>query len=264
MDIVDRVKCVLIQNNNHVEPEQEILNRIYQKLSEKRFEYNENRELSHIKQYLVDHNGDGELSHIKQYLVDHNGDGNVNEQFCFSKKSKNSGIKTNYLIENLDPLRTSNSSIVCLDKEMNDVLGVLSFNYIQMFNNVYTNSLYIVSFCTNQQNPMPGVGKLLLTSIIEATAELRSVANIFVIASTEHSEGFYKKFKFKQTGSQYNGMNELQYTIQTEPSKTYVKNWSGGTVRVKMKHYRRKRTIKNKRKNKRKTKNKQINRRNPI
>ena len=173
-------------------------------------------------------------------------------------------MKTNYLIENLDPERTNNSSIVCLDKDTDVVLGVLSFNYIQMFNNVYTNSLYIVSFCTNQQNPMPGVGKLLLTSIIEATAELRSVANIFVIASTEHSEGFYKKFKFKQTGSQYNGMNELQYTIQTEPSKTYVKNWSGGTVRVKMQHYRRKRTIKNKRKNKRKTKNKQITRRNPI
>ena len=248
MDIVDRVKCVLIQNNNHVEPEQEILNRIYQKLSEKRFEYNENRELSHIKQYLVDHNGDG----------------NVNEQFCFSKKSKKNGMKTNYLIENLDPERTNNSSIVCLDKDTDVVLGVLSFNYIQMFNNVYTNSLYIVSFCTNQQNPMPGVGKLLLTSIIEATAELRSVANIFVIASTEHSEGFYKKFKFKQTGSQYNGMNELQYTIKTEPSQSYVKIWSGGTVRVKMQHYRRKRTIKNKRKNKRKTKNKQINRRNPI
>jgi hypothetical protein len=248
MDIVDRVKCVLIQNNNHVKPEQEILNRIYQNLYKKRFEYNENRELPHIKQYLVNHNGDE----------------NVNEQFCFSAKSKKNGMKTSYLIENLDPERTNNSSIVCLDKDTDHVLGVLSFNYIQMFNNVYTNSLYIVSFCTNQQNPMPGLGKLLLTSIIEATAELKSVANIVVIASTEHSEGFYKKFKFKQTGSQYNGMNELQYTIHTEPSQTYVKNWSGGTVRVKMQHYRRKRTIKNKRKTKNKQRKKQITRRNPI
>ena len=137
------------------------------------------------------------------------------ETFCFSKKSGKTGMSTRYLIENLDP-RSNNSLLAILDKETDDVLGVLVFNYVEWssIDHDYDNSLYISSFCTNQQMPRPGIGKLLLTSIIKATTELGVIDNIFLEAATKDSEGFYEKFKFKPTGRIEDKMKEYQYQIK--------------------------------------------------
>lgn len=225
MDISTKVKCVLIQNNNHVETEQRILNGLYEKLSSHNFDYSENIYLPYITEYLKDFNVD------------------KSESFCVSKKSGKTGMRTGYLIDSLHP-SSKNSAIVCLDKETDDVLGVLTFNYIEWsdIDHDYDNSLYIDAFCTNQQIPTPGIGKLLLTTIIEATADLKRIDNIFLKAATKASEGFYEKFKFKYTGVIDDKMREYKYSINGEPEKTNDN---------KFKSYGGKRTLKNK-KNKRK------------
>jgi len=230
MDTIKNVKGVLIENNRHIATEQIILNGLYEKLISKQFEYNENIELPYIKQYLEDFNVD------------------KNESFCASKKSEKTGMSTSYLIDNLEP-RSLNSSIVALDKETYEVLGVLSFNYIEWSNedHEYDNSLYIDSFCTNQQNPIPGIGKLLLTSIIEATTELGVIDNIFLKAATKKSEGFYEKFNFEFTGIIDDKMKEYKYTINARPEEE--RRWYGG-----------KRTIKHRSKKQRKTNTKKYTR----
>ena len=203
MDI-SKLKCVLIQNDNHVETEQRILNGLYEKLSSHNFEYSENIYLPYITQYLEDFNVD------------------KNESFCVSKKRGKTGMRTGYLIDSLDPM-SKNSAIVCLDKETDDVLGVLTFNYIEWsdIDHAYDNSLYIDAFCTNQLIPTPGIGKLLLTTIIESTTDLRWIDNIFLKAATKDSEGFYEKFHFEFTGLIDDKMREYKYSINGEPERHY-------------------------------------------
>ena len=215
--------CVLIQNNKHsrTQTEKKILNDLYEKIVSKNFKYDKNNFLPHIMQYLNDFNE------------------NEDESFCRSKRSKKTGMRTGYLI---DSLSSQNSAIVCLVGD--DVLGVLTFNYIESpdIDHAYGNSLYIDAFCTNQQNRIPGIGTLLLQSIIEATTELGVIANIYLKAGTEDSERFYKKFNFKDTGKKDDdGMKVYIYSILTGPEKT-VKNKSHGG----------KRTFKYKKTNKRK------------
>ena len=221
MDIT-KLKCVLIQNKNHLETEQRILNGLYEKLIAKHFEYSENIYLPYIKQYLKDFNED------------------KNETFCTSKKNGKTGMRTGYLIDSLDP-SSKNSAIVCLDKETDDVLGVLTFNYIEWsdIDHVYDNSLYIDSFCTNQQIPTPGIGKLLLTTIVEATTALQWIDSIFLKAATKSSEGFYEKFNFKFTGLIDDKMKEYQYSIYAEPERKY-----GGKRTIKYKKRTHKKTKK--------------------
>jgi len=199
MDIT-KVKCVLIQNNKNIPTDQAILNSLYEKIIANHVEYSENIELPYITQYLEDMNT---LQNIK-----------VKETFCFSKKSGRTGMSTSYLIDSLHP-RSKNSAIVCLDKETYDVLGVLTFNYMEWseIDYDYNNSLYIDSFCTNQQMSIPGIGKLLLTTIIKATTDLGFIDNIFLEAATKDSEGFYEKFNFKATGKIDDKMKEYKYTI---------------------------------------------------
>jgi hypothetical protein len=223
MDISARVKCVLIKNNNNIKTDQEILNGLYEKIIAKHVEYSENIELPYITQYLEDMN-------TAQNIKD-------KETFCASKEKGQTGMSTSYLLDSLDP-RSKNSAIVCLDKETYDVLGVLTFNYMEWseIDHVYNNSLYIDSFCTNQQNPVPGIGKLLLTTIIEATTDFQWIDNIFLKAATKKSEGFYEKFNFKFTGIIDDKMKEYQYSIHTHPERNY-----GGKRTIKYK----KRTKKN-------------------
>jgi len=206
MDIT-KVKCMLIQNNNHVQTEQSVLDGLYEKLISNNFDYSENIYLPYIKQYLEDFNVD------------------KNETFCASKKNGKTGMRTGYLIDSLDP-GSKNSAIVCLDKETDDVLGILTFNYIEWsdIDHEYDNSLYIDSFCTNQQIQMPGIGKLLLTSIIQATTDLRWIDNIFLKAATRGSEGFYEKFNFKYTGIIDDKMREYKYSINDETERNYGGN----------------------------------------
>jgi hypothetical protein len=194
--LLNTSRGILIQNTNHLDTEQIILNALYKKLELYNFEYNNNIELKYITQYLNDFN---QIKH---------------ETFCYSKKSGRTGMSTTYLIESLDP-RSKNSAIVLIDKDTYDVLGVLLFNYIERssLDYDYDNSLYIDSFCTNQQNPIPGVGKLLLTSIIKATTDLGIIDNIFLTAATKDSEGFYEKFKFTSTGKIDDKMKEYKYSI---------------------------------------------------
>jgi len=222
MDTIENAKGVLIINTRHIATEQMVLNDLYDKLVENQFEYSENIELPYIKQYLEDFNRDKK------------------ESFCASREKGKTGMSTSYLIDTLDP-RSNNSAIVVMDKETYDVLGVLSFNYIQMshIDHDYDNSLYIDSFCTNQQITKPGIGKLLLTSIIKATTELGVIDNIFLKAATKNSEGFYEKFNFRPTGIIDDEMKEYKYTINARPEeeRRYAKDRYGG-----------KRTIKHRRK----------------
>jgi len=203
MDI-SKVKCVLIENNNHVETEQRILNGLYDKLSSYNFESSENIYLPYITQYLEDFNVD------------------KSESFCVSRKSGKTGMRTGYLIDSLNP-RSKNSAIVCLDNETDDVLGVLTFNYIEWSDtdHAYDNSLYIDAFCTNQQKPTPGIGKLLLTTIIDAAEDLKRIDNIYLKAATKGSEGFYEKFHFEFTGIIDDEMKEYKYSMYTEPERSY-------------------------------------------
>ena len=170
MDTIENAKGVLIINTRHIATEQMVLNDLYDKLVENQFEYSENIELPYITQYLEDFNRDKK------------------ESFCASKERKKTGMSTSYLIDTLDPEKSNNSAIIVMDKETYDVLGVLSFNYIHMsdIDHDYDNSLYIDSFCTNQQITKPGIGKLLLTSIIKATTELGVIDNIFLKAGSEN------------------------------------------------------------------------------
>lgn len=246
MDI-SKLNCVLIQNNNHIETEQRILNGLYEKLSSRNFEYSENIYLPYITQYL------------KEFDVD------KKESFCVSKKSGKTGMRTGYLIDSLNP-SSKNSAIVCIDKDTDDVLGVLTFNYIEWSDkdHAYDNSLYIDAFCTNQQIPTPGIGKLLLTTIIEATTDLRWIDNIFLEAATRSSEGFYEKFNFEFTGVINDKMREYKYSINGEPEKNDGKEFNsyGGKRTMKNKKNKKNKKItrkyikKNKNKNIKKNKNK--------
>ena len=199
---MDKVKGILIKISDSIQTEQIILNGLYDKLVSHHFDY-------------IDHPvlASKTLEYITEYLKDFSKD--KTETFCFSKKSGRTGMSTRYLIENLDP-RSKNSLLAILDKDTDDVLGVLVFNYIQWssIDYAYDNSLYISAFCTNQQLPRPGIGKLLLTSIIKATTELGVIDNIFLEAATKDSEGFYEKFKFKPTGKIEDKMKEYQYRIE--------------------------------------------------
>jgi hypothetical protein len=228
MDTIENAKGVLIINTRHIATEQMVLNDLYDKLVENQFEYSENIELPYITQYLEDFNRDKK------------------ESFCASREKGKTGMSTSYLIDTIDPEKSNNSAIVVMDKETYDVLGVLSFNYIHMsdIDHDYDNSLYIDSFCTNQQITKPGIGKLLLTSIIKATTELGVIDNIFLKAATKHSEGFYEKFKFRPTGIIDDEMKEYKYTINSrhKEERRYSKDRYGG-----------KRTIKHRRKTHRKT-----------
>jgi len=227
MDIT-KVKCMLIQNNNHVQTEQSVLDGLYENLISNNFDYSENIYLPYIIQYLEDFNVD------------------KNETFCASKKNGKTGMRTGYLIDSLDP-GSKNSAIVCLDKETDDVLGILTFNYIEWsdIDHEYDNSLYIDSFCTNQQIQMPGIGKLLLTSIIQATTDLRWIDNIFLKAATRGSEGFYEKFNFKFTGLIDDKMREYKYSINDELERNY-----GGNRNKKNKKKTQKKQIQKKKPNK--------------
>ena len=226
MDSIENTKGVLIQNNNHLPTEQLILNGLYDKLIKHNFEYSENIQLPYIMQYLEDFNKD------------------KNESFCVSKERKKTGMSTGYLIDSLDPEKSNNSSLVVMNKETYDVLGVLTFRYDQFSSedHEYDNSIYIDSFCTNQQMPIPGIGKLLLTSIIEATTELGVIDNIFLKAASQSSEGFYEKFDFRFTGLIDDKMKEYKYSIYGDPDSQDEERRMGG-----------KRTIKHKRKIKRRT-----------
>jgi GNAT superfamily N-acetyltransferase len=199
---MDKVKGILIKINDNIRTEQMVLNGLYEKLVLNHFDYIEHPVLASKT-----------LEYITEYLKDFSKD--KTETFCFSKKSGRTGMSTRYLIENLDP-RSKNSLLAILDKETDDVLGVLVFNYVEWsyIDHDYDNSLYINSFCTNQQMPRPGIGKLLLTSIIKAATELGVINNIFLEAATKDSEGFYEKFKFKPTGRIEDKMKEYQYQIE--------------------------------------------------
>ena len=199
---MDKVKGILIKISDSIQTEQIILNGLYDKLVSHHFDYIEHPVLASKT-----------LEYITEYLKDFSKD--KTETFCFSKKSGRTGMSTRYLIENLDP-RSKNSLLAILDKDTDDVLGVLVFNYVQWssIDYAYDNSLYISAFCTNQQMPRPGIGKLLLTSIIKATTELGVIDNIFLEAATKDSEGFYEKFKFKPTGRIEDKMKEYQYQIE--------------------------------------------------
>ena len=199
---MDKVKGILIKISDSIQTEQIILNGLYDKLVSHHFDYIEHPVLASKT-----------LEYITEYLKDFSKD--KTETFCFSKKSGRTGMSTRYLIENLDP-RSKNSLLAILDKDTDDVLGVLVFNYVQWssIDYAYDNSLYISAFCTNQQLPRPGIGKLLLTSIIKATTELGVIDNIFLEAATKDSEGFYEKFKFKPTGKIEDKMKEYQYRIE--------------------------------------------------
>uniref|UniRef100_A0A6C0IJZ0 N-acetyltransferase domain-containing protein n=1 Tax=viral metagenome TaxID=1070528 RepID=A0A6C0IJZ0_9ZZZZ len=226
MDILlEKVKCVLITNNNHIQTEQRILTGLYQQLDAENFKDNENIELPYIRQYLEDFNTDKK------------------ESFCASKDKGKTGMSTTYLIDSLDPDKSNNSALVVMNKETYDVLGVLSFKYTEWSDedHEYDNSLYIDAFCTNQQMPMPGIGKLLLTSIIEATIDLGVIANIFLKAATKHSEGFYEKFNFKFTGIIDDKMKEYKYSIIPEPSTS---KYGGKKMRKKRKAITRQKNIK--------------------
>jgi ribosomal protein S18 acetylase RimI-like enzyme len=199
---MDKVKGILININDNIRTEQMVLNGLYEKLVSHHFDYIEHPVLASKT-----------LEYITLYLKDFSKD--KTETFCFSKKSGKTGMSTRYLIENLDP-RSKNSLLAILDKETDDVLGVLVFNYVQWssIDYAYDNSLYISAFCTNQQLPRPGIGKLLLTSIIKAATEVGVIDNIFLEAATKDSEGFYEKFKFEPTGKIEDKMKEYQYQIK--------------------------------------------------
>lgn len=225
------IRGVLIQNNKHLPTEQRILNGLFDKLISKNFEYSENIEVPYITEYLKDFNKD------------------QNESFCFSKKTGKTGMNTSYLISGIDPKKSKNSSMVVMNKETYDVLGVLSFNYIEWsdIDHAYDNSIYIDSFCTNQQMPMPGIGTLLLTSIIEATRELGLIDNIFLKAASQSSEGFYEKYGFEPTGLIDDEMKEYKYSIYGYPDSQeyseeegrYKQNWGGKrTIKHRKKHLR--------------------------
>ena len=226
---MDKVKGILIKISDSIQTEQIILNGLYDKLVSHHFDYIEHPVLASKT-----------LEYITEYLKDFSKD--KTETFCFSKKSGRTGMSTRYLIENLDP-RSKNSLLAILDKDTDDVLGVLVFNYVQWssIDYAYDNSLYISAFCTNQQMPRPGIGKLLLTSIIKATTELGVIDNIFLEAATKDSEGFYEKFKFKPTGRIEDKMKEYQYQI--EP---YTASASVHTKPVPASLYGGKRTIRRK------------------
>ena len=233
MDSIENIKGVLIQNSNHLPTEQRVLNGLYDKLIKHKFEYSENIELPYINEYLNDFNKD------------------KNESFCASKNKGKTGMSTGYLIDSLDPEKSNNSAIVVMNKETYDVLGVLTFKYDQFSSedHEYDNSIYIDSFCTNQQIPILGIGKLLLTSIIEATTELGVIDNIFLKAASRSSEGFYEKFNFEPTGLIDDKMREYKYSIYGDPysqeeERRYPQNQGG------------KRTIKHRRKKQSKKKSK--------
>ena len=231
---MDKVKGVLIEINTHIRTEQMVLNGLYDKLVSHQFDYIEHP-------ILVSKT----LEYITEYLKDFSID--KTETFCFSKKSGKTGMSTRYLIENLDP-RSKNSLIAILDKETDDVLGVLVFNYVEWsyIDHVYDNSLYISSFCTNQQMPRPGIGKLLLTSIIKAATELGGIDNIFLEAATKDSEGFYEKFKFKPTGRIEDKMKEYQYPIEPYGATAHTKSAPYATAAPYASPYGGKRTIRRK------------------
>jgi ribosomal protein S18 acetylase RimI-like enzyme len=207
---MDKVKGILININDNIRTEQMVLNGLYEKLVSHHFDYIEHPVLASKT-----------LEYITLYLKDFSKD--KTETFCFSKKSGKTGMSTRYLIENLDP-RSKNSLLAILDKETDDVLGVLVFNYVQWssIDYAYDNSLYISAFCTNQQLPRPGIGKLLLTSIIKAATEVGVIDNIFLEAATKDSEGFYEKFKFKPTGKIEDKMKEYQYPIEAYATASHA------------------------------------------
>jgi len=241
MDRIENIKGVLIQNNNHLPTEQLILNGLYDKLIKHNFEYSENIQLPYIMQYLEDFNKD------------------KNESFCVSKERKKTGMSTGYLIDSLDPEKSNNSSLVVMNKETYDVLGVLTFRYDQFSSedHEYDNSIYIDSFCTNQQMPIPGIGKLLLTSIIEATTDLGVIDNIFLKAASQSSEGFYEKFNFEPTGVIDDKMREYKYSIYGYPDsqEEEERRWNGGkrTIKNRKKKKKQRKTYKNYSKKYRKT-----------
>jgi hypothetical protein len=136
-----------------------------------------------------------------------------------------------------------------LDKETYDVLGVLSFDYVEWsdVDHEYDNSLYIDSFCTNQQLAIRGIGQIMITSIVDATTDLKRIDNIFLQAATKDSEGFYEKFNFRSTGKIEDKMREYKYPIDMSivpepvpvpvpvpvpaPAKVkYIKIWSRGST----------------------------------
>ena len=131
---MERLKKILIQNDNHLPTEQRTLDDLYKKLNKEKFIYQENIELPYIMQYLEDFNADR------------------NESFCYSKRSGRTGMSTGYLIDNLDP-RMKNSAIAVMDGD-DDILGVLVFNYVEWSNkhHDYDNSLYINSFAQTNKN----------------------------------------------------------------------------------------------------------------
>jgi hypothetical protein len=195
---MENLKFILIKSNVYYKTEQNVLNALYEILIKNfNYEWNNNAELESIIGYL-------------DYYTDNS------ESFCYSKKSGKIGMNTSYLIDNLE--NTSKySSIVILDRKIGDILGVLVFKYSDMSSEShdYDNSLYIDSFCTNQQHPVAGIGKMLITTIINATEELTYIKNIFLNAATRDSEGFYERFDFEHTGRSKYKMKEFKYPVDS-------------------------------------------------
>ena len=189
------LKYILIKRIRNENTEQLRLDSLYRILDKNGFECEDNAYLNYIVKYLDDYKDN-------------------KESFCYSKKLKKIGMNTGYLIDNLRNTR-KNSSIVIIDMNSGNVLGVLVFNYVHTSDKDYDydNSLYVDSFCTNQQNRVSGIGKLLITSIIEATEEFGYIDNIFLNAATRDSEGFYERFNFEPTGRYKDKMKEYKYPI---------------------------------------------------
>ena len=195
------LKYILIESSLRDKTEQSILDALYQILDENGFKSHNNLYLDYIKTYLRDYKTN-------------------NESFCYSKKNGGGGMNTGYLIDNLENTRRY-SSIVIMDDDPStgDILGVLVFKYVKWSDedDYYDNSLYIDSFCTNQQLlHIRGIGKLLITSLIEATEKLGYIDNIFLNAATRASEGFYERFNFEATGRVNDKMKEYIYPIYPE------------------------------------------------